>query len=194
MHAVRAAVLVFTSIAQMRYAVTSVMMRPGVRYTALKLSVICRKSCCPFVVVSVNVAKAFAFGVFVRSIVQVVEVPEQSFDQPVNAEPVFGVAVSTTVVAVGYVTEQAAMQFTLPSLEVMVPDPVPDTPTVRVRSRSKVAVTLGFCEVLTVHLVGTSESTVQPLHPTKWEPATAVASSVIFSFPEYEVEIGRAHV
>ena len=158
MHAVRAAVLVFTSIAQMRYAVTSVMMRPGVRYTALKLSVICRKSCCPFVVVSVNVAKAFAFGVFVRSIVQVVEVPEQSFDQPVNAEPVFGVAVSTIVVAAGYTTEQAAMQFTLPSLEVMVPDPVPDTPTVRVRSRSKVAVTLGFCEVLT-------EQDPVPVHP-----------------------------
>ena len=142
-------------------------------------------------VVTPGVAKAFAFGVFVRSIVQVVDVPEQSFDHPVNAEPVFGVAVSTMVVAVGYATEQAAMQLTFPSLEVMVPDPVPDTPTVRVRSRSKVAVTLGSCEVVTEHDAVPVQA---PLHPTKCDPAAAVASSVTDWLPEYDVVQGEVAV
>ena len=60
---------------------------------------------------------------------QVVLVPEQSPDQPLNAEPPEGVAVSVTSVPSAYVALQVAPQLMPPTFEVTAPVPDPLVPT-----------------------------------------------------------------
>jgi hypothetical protein len=71
---------------------------------------------------AVNVAEMF-FAWFIVTVQ--VPAPAQSPPQPVNVEPVFGVAVSTTSIPAVKTSEHTAPQFRRRDAEVTVPVPVP---------------------------------------------------------------------
>lgn len=143
-HALNAAAIVGTSIAQMRYDVMSVMTVPAVRYTAVKFIVSCRKSCWPFALAA-KFACTTGFGLDAKLTVHKVDVPRQAPLQPLKVDPLVGMAVSVMADAVGYAAEQDVGQVIRVSFEVTDPVPVPATLTVSVRSRSNIAFTVGFC-------------------------------------------------
>src|SRR5437867_1143788 len=105
-------------------------------------------------------------------------VPEQPPPlQPVNVEPVAGVAVSVTLVPLSKEAEQVAPQSIPAGLEVTVPLPVPAPLTVRVTVwRLNVAVTVVAAFKVTEQVPVPKQP--PPLQPVKVEPVAGVAVSV----------------
>jgi hypothetical protein len=123
---------------------------------------------------TVNVAVALRSALMTN--VQVGEVPLQAPLQPVNVEPVAGVAVSVTVVPLARPTSQVVPQLMPAGLLATLPPPVPAVATSSTGSNAKVAVT-DFAALITT--VQVADAPVQaPLHPVKLEPAAATAESV----------------
>ena len=105
-------------------------------------------------------------------------VPVQAPDQPMNVEPVAGLAVSVTVVLAGKVAVQVLPQ--LMPLGVLVTEPVPEPSLVTVMVlltalASNCALTLRAWSMLTVQLAVPLHA---PVQPAKTDPAVAVAVKV----------------
>jgi hypothetical protein len=96
--------------------------------------------------------------------------------QPVNADPALGVAVSVTTVPLTKSAAQVAPQSMPVGLLVTAPLPPPPWVTVSVTVGVKVAATVVFADIVTVHTPVPLQP--PPLHPAKVEPAAGVAVSV----------------
>jgi hypothetical protein len=108
-----------------------------------------------------------------------VPVPVQAPFQPVNVDPVAGVAVKATAVPLANEARHVVPQEMLAGALVTVPLPVPDLVTVSendVGSNLNVAVTEVAALIVTVHVPVPAQP--PPLQPMKVEPAPGVAVSV----------------
>ncbi len=102
--------------------------------------------------------------------------PEQSPDQPVNADPADAVAVSVTTAPSPKLAEHVAPQLIPLGLESTEPLPAPARVTVSVCGTPKVAVTSRAWLIVTWHVVLVPEQS--PDQPEKLDPPPAVAVSV----------------
>jgi hypothetical protein len=112
--------------------------------------------------------------------VHVVELPEQSPDQPVKIEPADAVAVSVTSEFSSNEVVHVAPQLIPGGADVTVPDPEPDFVTVRVCGVPKTAVTSRAALIVSVQVVLVPEQS--PDQPTKLElppPAAAVSVTTV---------------
>ena len=106
-------------------------------------------------------------------------VPEQSCDQPVNTSPAAGEAVSVTCVESSNVAEQVEVQTLPPGWIVTEPVPPPVRTTVKVRSRTKVAVTDRSEFIVSAHEPGpVPEQAGSPDQPTNRLPGDGSADRV----------------
>jgi hypothetical protein len=138
-----------------------------------------------FVTVSMRFANVAVTALLALIVRVQVPVPVQSPLQPVNVEPVAGVAVSVTLVPSSYPFEHVAPQLIVPGELVTVPDPVPAFVTVRVRWITNVAVAALFALIVSVHVPVPLQS---PLQPLNLEPEAGVAVSVTLVPSPYESE------
>jgi hypothetical protein len=119
-------------------------------------------------------------------------VPVQSSDQPVNTSPAAGEAVSVTCAESSNVAEQVVVQTMPPGWIVTEPVPPPVRETVKVRSRTKVAVTDRPEFIVNVHEPGpVPEQAVSPDQPSNRLPGDGIAdrvTTVPWSKPAEHVE------
>jgi hypothetical protein len=114
--------------------------------------------------------------------VHVLELPEQSPDQPLKTDPGAAVAVSVTTAPWTKLALHVAPQLMPAGDESTVPEPEPDFVTVSVRAGLKAASTLLAELIVTVQVVDEPEQS--PVQPVKIEPAEVVAVRVTTVFSE----------
>jgi hypothetical protein len=119
--------------------------------------------------------------------VHVVELPEQSPDQPVKIEPADAVAVSVTIVFSVNVAPHVAPQLMPDGAEVSVPDPEPDLVAVSVWGVPKMAVTSRAAFIVTAQVVELPEQS--PDQPTKLEPPPPALAVSITTVPSLYVAL-----
>ena len=124
-----------------------------------------------------SVNEAVTEDAALMDIVHVVPVPEQPPLQPVNVEPVAGVAVSVTEVPEEKLAEQVLPHAIPPGLLVTAPAPEPPFPMVNVKDCSaNVALTDAAAAMLTVQVPVPEQP--PPVHPVNVDPAAGEALSV----------------
>ena len=111
--------------------------------------------------------------------VQVDELPLQAPDQPAKAEPVWGVAVSVTVLFGGKAAAQGGAQLMPDGLLLTKPNPSPALVTSSREPWANVAVTVLSALSVTTQVVALPPQ--PPDQPMNAEPALAVAVSVTLS-------------
>src|SRR2546425_12401907 len=123
-------------------------------------------------IAKVAVTVVFALSVTMQAPVPVPPPPLH----PAKTDPAAAVAVRVTAVPLLKIAEHVEPQLIPPGLLVTVPFSAPALFVVRVKVVSKVAVTVVFAVMVTVH--GAVPLHPAPLHPAKTDPAAAVAVRV----------------